>query len=87
MPADRKKIMMRLETYVLQMIIMEMTNDRIAQILFMAKKTVYTHRQNLINKLQAKNKIGLIKAVNKLAVPLRAGLSLQSSSKDFHCNP
>ena len=65
MPADRKKIMMRLETYVLQMIIMEMTNDRIAQILFMAKKTVYTHRQNLINKLQAKNKIGLIKAVNK----------------------
>jgi len=61
-----KNIITPRETEVLQMIAMEMTNDEIAQKLFVAKRTIDTHRQNLINKLHVKNTVGLIKAAYKL---------------------
>ncbi len=54
------------ETEVLQLIAMEMTNDEIAKKLFVAKRTIDTHRQNLLLKLRAKNTVGLIRAAYKL---------------------
>jgi len=59
------KILSTRETEVLQMIAMEMTNDEIGQKLFLAKRTIDTHRQNLINKLNVKNTAGLVKAAYK----------------------
>lgn len=61
-----KKILTRREIEVLQMIAMEMNNDEIARKLFVAKRTVDTHRQNLLNKLQVKNSIGLLRVAYKL---------------------
>ena len=61
-----KKILTRREIEVLQMIAMEMSNDEIARKLFVAKRTVDTHRQNLLNKLQVKNSIGLLRVAYKL---------------------
>lgn len=54
------------ELEVLQMIAQEMTNEEIAEKLFVGKRTVDTHRQNLLNKLHARNTVGLIKAAFKL---------------------
>lgn len=64
--AHAKSILTSREKEVLKMIAMEMTNDEIAGKLHVAKRTVDTHRQNLINKLQAKNTVGLLKAALKL---------------------
>jgi DNA-binding NarL/FixJ family response regulator len=50
------------ELEILKMIALEMTNDEIAKGLFISKRTVDTHRQNLLNKLHVKNTAGLIKA-------------------------
>jgi DNA-binding NarL/FixJ family response regulator len=50
------------ELEILKMIAFEMTNDEIAKSLFISKRTVDTHRQNLLNKLNVKNTAGLIKA-------------------------
>ncbi len=50
------------EIEVFRMIALEMTNDEIAEALAIGKRTVDTHRQNLLNKLHAKNTVGLIKA-------------------------
>jgi DNA-binding NarL/FixJ family response regulator len=50
------------ELEILKMIAIEMTNDEIAKSLFISKRTVDTHRQNLLKKLQVKNTAGLIKA-------------------------
>ena len=50
------------EMEILKMIALEMTNDEIAKSLFISKRTVDTHRQNLLNKLSVKNTAGLIKA-------------------------
>jgi len=61
-----KKILTRRESEVLQMIAAGMTNDEIAQKLFVAKRTVDTHRQNLIRKLDVKNTVGLLRAAYKL---------------------
>ncbi len=54
------------EKEVLQMIAMEMTNDEIAARLYLAKRTIDTHRQHLITKLQVKNTAGLVKMALKL---------------------
>jgi DNA-binding NarL/FixJ family response regulator len=54
------------ELEVLRMIAAEMTNEEIAEKLFVGKRTVDTHRQNLLNKLHARNTVGLIKAAYKL---------------------
>jgi len=61
-----RKIFIRLETAMLQIIAMKMTNNEITQKLFAAIWTIDTNRQNLIKKLQVKNTIGLIKAAYKL---------------------
>ncbi|HEY9362844.1 MAG TPA: response regulator transcription factor [Chitinophagaceae bacterium] len=63
---SKKEILTPRETEVLKMIAMEMTNDEIAQKLYVAKRTIDTHRQNLINKLDVKNTAGLVKAAYKL---------------------
>ncbi len=62
------KILTNREIEVLRMIAMEMTNDEIAQKLFVAKRTIDTHRQNLINKLHVKNTAGLVMAALKLSL-------------------
>jgi DNA-binding NarL/FixJ family response regulator len=54
------------EMEVLKMIAAEMTNDEIAGSLSIGKRTVDSHRQNLLNKLHAKNTVGLIKAAYSL---------------------
>lgn len=54
------------EVEILKMIAMELTNDEIAEKLCIGKRTVDTHRQNLLVKLHAKNTVGLIKAAYKL---------------------
>jgi DNA-binding NarL/FixJ family response regulator len=56
----------RRELEILRMIAMEMTNDEISKKLNIGKRTVDSHRQNLLNKLHAKNTVGLIKAAYKL---------------------
>lgn len=61
----KKKLTSR-QTEVLQMIVMELTNDEIAQKLCIGKRTIDSHRQNLINKLQVRNTAGLVKAAYKL---------------------
>jgi DNA-binding NarL/FixJ family response regulator len=61
-----KSLLTRREQEVLKMIAMELTNDEIAQKLSVAKRTIDTHRQNLINKLHVKNTVGLVKAAYKL---------------------
>jgi len=50
------------ELEILKMIAREMTNDEIAKSLFISKRTVDTHRQNLLKKLHVKNTVGLVKA-------------------------
>ena len=61
-----KKVLSNREAEVLQLISLEMTNDEIAQKLFVSKRTIDTHRQNLISKLHVKNTVGLIKAAYRL---------------------
>ena len=60
-PPNKSRLTKR-ELEVLKMIALEMTNDEIAKGLFISKRTVDTHRQNLLNKLHVKNTAGLIKA-------------------------
>lgn len=56
----------RREKEVLKLIIDEMTSAEIAEKLFIAQKTVETHRLNLIQKLGVRNTAGLVKeAINK----------------------
>lgn len=62
LPLSAKTGLSKRETEILKMIALEMTNDEIAKSLFISKRTVDTHRQNLLNKLQVKNTAGLIKA-------------------------
>lgn len=58
------KILTHREIEVLQMIAMEMTIDEIAQKLFVAKKTINTHRQNL----NVKNTAGLVKGAKAIGL-------------------
>jgi DNA-binding NarL/FixJ family response regulator len=60
--APEKSGLTKRELEILKMIALEMTNDQIAKSLFISKRTVDTHRQNLLNKLSVKNTAGLIKA-------------------------
>ncbi|MGC4102354.1 response regulator [Ferruginibacter sp.] len=53
---------------ILKMIAMEMTNGEIAETLSITKRTVDTHRQNLLSKLHAKNTAGLVKAAYQLKI-------------------
>jgi DNA-binding NarL/FixJ family response regulator len=56
------------EFEILTMIAQEKTNEEIAEMLFISKRTVDTHRQNLMHKLRAKNTAGLIKAAYQLKI-------------------
>lgn len=49
------------ELEILQLIAAEYTNEKIANKLFISKRTVDTHRQNLLSKLGVKNTAGLVK--------------------------
>jgi DNA-binding NarL/FixJ family response regulator len=51
----------RRELEILKLITEEHTTQEIADKLFLSPKTVETHRQNLMLKLEAKNSIGLVK--------------------------
>jgi DNA-binding NarL/FixJ family response regulator len=46
---------------VLKLIASEMSNKEIAQNLHIEKRTVDAHRQNLLNKLKAKNTVSLVR--------------------------
>jgi DNA-binding NarL/FixJ family response regulator len=54
------------ELEILKLIIAEKTNDEISSLLCIAKSTVDTHRQNLLNKLGVKNTVGLTKIAIEL---------------------
>jgi DNA-binding NarL/FixJ family response regulator len=56
------------ELEILKRIALEMTNDEIANDLKIAKRTVDSHRQNLLNKLHVKNTVGLIKAAYEFKI-------------------
>ena len=45
---------------------MELSNKQIAEKLFISIKTVDSHRQNLLHKLNVKNTAGLVKAAYKM---------------------
>ncbi len=52
----------------LQLIALEYTNQQIADRLFISLRTVENHRHNLIQKLEVKNAIGLVKAAMDLGL-------------------
>jgi DNA-binding NarL/FixJ family response regulator len=54
------------EIEVLKLIAMELSNKQIAKKLFISIKTVDSHRQNLVHKLNVKNSVGLVKAAYKM---------------------
>lgn len=58
---DARTALSKREQEILIMIANELTNEEIAAQLSISKRTVDTHRQNMINKLQVKNTAGLIK--------------------------
>ncbi|MDP4264538.1 MAG: response regulator transcription factor [Bacteroidota bacterium] len=58
----RKGDLTERETEVLKLIASGKTNEEIAKELFISKRTVDTHRQNLLKKLHVNNTAGLLKA-------------------------
>ncbi|PCH97996.1 MAG: DNA-binding response regulator [Bacteroidetes bacterium] len=56
-----KGILSKRELEVLNLIADEYTNDEIAKKLYISKRTVDSHRQNMLNKTQAKNTAGLLR--------------------------
>lgn len=54
------------ELEVLKLISEEKTNEEIAKKLYLAKRTIDTHRQRILNKVQARNTAGLIKVAYEL---------------------
>lgn len=66
---DRRRISLtRRELEVLRMIANEYTNDEIAKKFELSKRTVDSHRQNILSKLQVKNTAGLIKYAIRLGL-------------------
>lgn len=63
---DNKYSLTVRELEVLKLIAEEKTNEEIAAKLFLAKRTIDTHRQRILNKVQARNTAGLIKAAYEL---------------------
>lgn len=61
-------ILSKREMEVLTLIASELTNEEIGLKLNLSKRTVDSHRQNIINKLQVKNTAGLIKYAFKLGI-------------------
>ncbi len=67
-PVSKSKKLTAREMDVLRLIAMEYTNQQIADRLFISLRTVESHRHNLIQKLEVKNAIGLIKAAMDLGL-------------------
>lgn len=67
-PAMTKRKLTARERDVLQLIAMEFTNQQIADRLFISLRTVENHRHNLIQKLEVKNGLGLIKAAMEMGL-------------------
>ncbi len=66
---DKRKISLtRRELEVLRMIANEYTNDEIAKKFELSKRTIDSHRQNILSKLQVKNTAGLIKYAIRLGL-------------------
>jgi len=61
-----KSILTPRQIQVLQLIVKEMTNEEIARELHVNKRTIDTHRQNLLVQLRAKNTAGLVNAAYRL---------------------
>ena len=55
------------ELEILKYVTDEMTNKEIAESLFISPRTVETHKRNLMQKLQVKNTVGLVKYYLKLS--------------------
>jgi DNA-binding NarL/FixJ family response regulator len=64
-PAD-KPVLTRREKEVLELIAQGLTNNEIAQKIFVSTNTVDTHRKNLLTKLEAKNTASLIRIAVQL---------------------
>jgi DNA-binding NarL/FixJ family response regulator len=60
-PADKPGSLSRRELEVLQLISQGLTTGEIADKLFLSKRTIETHRQNMMEKMQVKNTASLIK--------------------------
>jgi len=58
----------RRELEILMLVAQEKTNEEMAAILFISRRTVDTHRQNLMHKLKVKNTAGLLKAAYQLKI-------------------
>lgn len=54
-------ILSKRELEILKLIANEYTNEQIAKKLFISKRTVDSHRQNMLNKTQSKNTAGLLR--------------------------
>ena len=63
-----ENVLSKRELEVLTLIASELTNEEIGIKLNLSKRTVDSHRQNIINKLQVKNTAGLIKYAFKLGL-------------------
>jgi len=65
---SRKKVAVTdRELEILKYVTDEMTNKEIAERLFISPRTVETHKRNLMQKLQVKNTVGLVKYYLKLS--------------------
>ncbi|UXX79600.1 response regulator transcription factor [Reichenbachiella carrageenanivorans] len=60
------------ELEILQLIVQELSSEEIADQLFISRRTVDTHRKNILKKTQAKTIVGLIKFAfrNELVMPI-----------------
>ena len=67
LPVRDSKLTKR-ELQILGLIASEFTNDEIALHLELSKRTIDSHRQNMINKLDVKNTAGLIKYAFKIGI-------------------
>jgi DNA-binding NarL/FixJ family response regulator len=65
---DKAEMLSKRELEILKLIAAEYTNEEIAIRLFISKRTVDTHRQNLMKKLNVKNTAGLVKHAFELKI-------------------
>ena len=63
-----KNILSKREKEITQLIGQELTNDEIAEKLFLSKRTVETHRKNIFFKMDVKSTAGLIKKAMHLGI-------------------
>ncbi len=63
-----KNILSKREKQIVQLIAQELTNEEIAEKLFLSKRTVETHRKNIFFKMDVKTPAGLIKKAMHLGI-------------------